>query len=174
MIEMKNSGVQKSDSGKTEEQAKALAVDFDTLRAMSQEDIVRFEKEQKSRRRMQEMRHQTTAEQAEKNEKLNKLFVASILPILLVIAALSIYFSATKVEIKEAYPLFVETVPYDANIQIVNIEPKYEMGILLKPDSYLIRISKKGYMTQEFWIKMGNDTMVVKRELKAVKKRKVY
>jgi len=48
------------------------------------------------------------------------------------------------------------------------------MGIELKPDNYQIRISKKGYQTQTFWIKMEHENMFIKRELKAIKKRKVY
>jgi len=61
-----------------------------------------------------------------------------------------------------------------AKIQILNIKPKYKMGIELKPDNYQIRISKKGYQTQTFWIKMEHENMFIKRELKAIKKRKVY
>ena len=87
---------------------------------------------------------------------------------------MSYYFSATKVEVKETYPLFIETVPYDARIQIMNIMPKYQMGIELKPGDYDIRISKKGYETQRFMIKMKYENVIIKRELQKIKKRKVY
>ena len=87
---------------------------------------------------------------------------------------MSYYFSATEVKIKETYPLFIETVPYDAKIQIMNVIEKYEMGIELKPGEYDIRISKKGYTTQRFMIKMEHENIIIKRELVKIKKRKVY
>ncbi len=159
---------------KEEERTKELSVDFDALKEIEQAQAARFQGEKLARLRMKEENEQAIEEKEEKKRLLNKIFMASVLPIVLLLAAMGYYFSATKVEIKEAYPLFIETVPYDAKIQIMNIIPKYTMGIELKPGDYDIRISKKGYKTQRFTVKMEHETIVIKRELKKIKKRKVY
>ena len=159
---------------KQEERVKELNIDFDTLKEIEQEQVASFQDEKKAQRRKSEEVKQQSDEQDEKKQLLNKLFIASILPIVLLIGAMSYYFSATKVEVKETYPLFIETVPYDARIQIMNIIDKYKMGIELKPGEYDIRISKKGYTTQRFKIKMEHKNIIMKRELVKIKKRKVY
>ncbi|WP_345976410.1 reverse transcriptase family protein [Sulfurimonas sp. HSL3-7] len=153
---------------------KELKIDLDALKEIEQQESAHFQAEKKARRRRQEEQRQANEEKEEKKQRLNKLFLASILPLLILLGAMSYYFSATKIEIKEAYPLFIETVPFDAKIQIMNIKPAYKPGILLKPENYDIRISKKGYETQRFWIKMEHENKIVKRELKKVKVRKVY
>ncbi|MGB6018309.1 MAG: reverse transcriptase domain-containing protein, partial [Sulfurimonadaceae bacterium] len=157
-----------------DEHPKELHIDFDALKEIEQEDVASFQGEQKVRRRIKEETQHASEEKEEKKRSLIKLFLASILPIVLLIGVMSYYFSATEVEIKEAYPLFIETVPYDAKIQIMNITPKYEMGIELKPGDYDIRISKNGYEAQRFMIKMEHENIIIKRELKKIKKRKVY
>ncbi|MDA3945895.1 MAG: reverse transcriptase family protein [Helicobacteraceae bacterium] len=153
---------------------KELNVDFDALKEIEQAQAAQFQDNKLERRRIKDETQQATEEKAEKKRSLSKIFIASALPILLLIAAMGYYFSATKVKIKEAYPLFIETVPYDAKIQIMNIVPKYTIGIALKPGDYDIRISKKGYKTQRLMIKMEHEAIVIKRELKKIKKRKVY
>lgn len=161
----------------TEEEVKKvkeLVVDFDALKEIEQERAESFQKERIERRNINEERRYANEEQEKKKKSLNKLFIASILPILLLVGAMSYYFSATEVEIKNAYPLIIETVPYDAKIQIMNIIPKYTVGIELKPGDYDIRISKKGYETQRFTVKMEHKNIILKRELKKIKKRKVY
>ena len=160
--------------GKQEERVKELNIDFDTLKEIEQEQVASFQDEKKAQRLKSEEIKEQSDKQEEKKQLLNKLFVASILPIVLIIGAMSYYFSATKVEVKETYPLFIETVPYDARIQIMNIIDKYKMGIELKPGEYDIRISKKGYTTQRFKIKMEHKNIIMKRELIKIKKRKVY
>ena len=179
---------EKSSQGKTESKAsqadnrvtddgtkaKEIVVDFDALKEISQEHVESYQKESMARRNIKEETRQAKAEQDEKKRAFSKLLLAGILPVLLLIGAISYYFSATRIEVKETYQLYIETVPYGAKIQILNIKPKYEMGIELKPENYQIRISKKGYETQTFWIKMEHENMFIKRELKAIKKRKVY
>ncbi|GIT99707.1 hypothetical protein TSL6_02140 [Sulfurovum sp. TSL6] len=48
----------------------------------------------------------------------------------------------------DKYPLTIETFPSDARVQIMNIKPKYYDGIRLVKGEYKIRVSKKGYTTQ--------------------------
>ncbi len=159
---------------KKEERKKELNIDFDTLKEVEQEQVTSFQEEKKAQRRHKEETQQFNTEQEEKKKSLNKVFLASILPIVLLIGAMSYYFSATKADVKESYPLIIETEPYDARIQIMNIIKKYEMGIELKPGEYDIRISKKGYTSQRFMIQMEHENIIIKRELKKIKKRKVY
>lgn len=54
-----------------------------------------------------------------------------------------------KKEAVEMYPLTINTIPSDAKVQIMNINPKYYDGIMLKKGIYNIRVSKYGYETQE-------------------------
>jgi hypothetical protein len=157
-----------------ETKAKELVVDFDALKEIAQEHVENYQKESMARRNIKEETRQANAAQVEKKRALSKRLLAGILPLLLLIGAVSYYYSATKIEVKSTYQLFIETVPYGAKIQILNIKPKYEMGIELKPDNYQIRISKNGYETQTFWIKMEQENVYIKRELKKIRKRKVY
>ncbi len=163
-----------SQKEKVQEQKKELNIDFETLKEVEQEQVASFQEEKTARRRKKEELRQSNDEKEEKKKSLNKIFTASIVPIVLLIGAMSYYFSATKVEIRESYPLIIETVPYDARIQIMNIIPKYEMGIELKPGEYDIRISKKGYTSQRFMIQMEHENIIIKRELVKIKQRKVY
>lgn len=153
---------------------KELVVDFDTLKEIEQEEVASFQTEKMARRRKKEEIQQKDEEKEEKKRSLNKIFMASLAPIVLLIAAMSYYFANTEVEIKPTYPLFVNVTPYDARIQILNIKPKYRMGIELKPGKYDILITKKGYKRQRFWITMAHEPVVVERELQKIKKRKVY
>ena len=163
-----------SQQATADERTQELHIDFDALKEIEQADVTSFQNEKKVQRRIREETQQANEEKEEKRQLHNKLFMASILPIVLLIGAMSYYFSATEVKIKETYPLFIETVPYDAKIQIMNVIEKYEMGIELKPGEYDIRISKKGYTTQRFKIKMEHENIIIKRELVKIKKRNVY
>jgi len=156
------------------EEAKELVVDFDALKEIAQEHVESYQKESMARRNVKEETRQAKEEQDEKKRVFGKRLLAGILPLLLLVGAVSYYYSATRIEVKSTYQLFIETVPYGAKIQILNIKPKYEMGIALKPENYQIRISKKGYETQTFWIKMEQENVYIKRELKQIRKRKVY
>ncbi len=48
--------------------------------------------------------------------------------------------------------LFVDTIPANANIRILNIQPKYYKGIELDPGKYHIEVSAKRYKTKKLWI----------------------
>ena len=157
-----------------EPKSKELAVDFETLKESELELVEQFQKERLQRRHIKEEKAQVQEEQEEKKRSMNKVFMWSILPIIAIFMAMSYYFSNTEVEIKPTYPLFVKVTPYDARIRILNIKPKYTMGIELKPGKYDILITKRGYKKQRFWITMEHQPVVVERELIKVKKRKVY
>ena len=48
--------------------------------------------------------------------------------------------------------LYVETTPKDARIRILNIRPKFQQGIILRPGRYHIEVSANGYKTNKQWI----------------------
>jgi formylglycine-generating enzyme required for sulfatase activity len=56
---------------------------------------------------------------------------------------------------KNTGQLFVHPRPEDAEVRIMNILPPYHPGIDLKPNNYRINVSKKGYLTQEKWVKIS-------------------
>jgi len=56
------------------------------------------------------------------------------------------------------YSLTIQTIPYNAKVQIMNIKPKYHDGILLKKGRYDIRVSKRGYKTFRQWITINQDS----------------
>ena len=153
---------------------KELVVDFDTLKESEQVNVEQFQKERLERRHLKEEKALFQEEQEEKKRSLNKIFMWSILPIVLLVMVMSYYFGNTEVEVKATYPLIVTPTPYDARIQILNIKPKYAMGIGLKPGKYDIRISKRGYKSQRFWITMEHKPVLIERKLQKIKKRKVY
>ena len=47
--------------------------------------------------------------------------------------------------------LFVNTVPANARIRILNIKPKFRQGIELEPGKYLIEVTKTGYQAVTRW-----------------------
>lgn len=55
--------------------------------------------------------------------------------------------------------LFVETLPSNAKIRILNIVPKYSPGILLEAGSYNIEVTASGYQTSSKWysLESGED-----------------
>jgi formylglycine-generating enzyme required for sulfatase activity len=44
--------------------------------------------------------------------------------------------------------LFVETVPENSQVRILNIEPKFSQGMELEPGSYHVEVAAKGYETE--------------------------
>jgi hypothetical protein len=48
--------------------------------------------------------------------------------------------------------LFVETVPKDATVRILNIRPKFYQGMELEAGSYHVEVEAKGYLNKEQWI----------------------
>ena len=153
--------------------SKVQAVDFETLKEIEQEEASSFEEVKKQHRREKEQIKFKIEQEEQQKKALNRIFLASIAPIILLILAMSYYYANTELEIKPAYPLFVNVTPYDANIDIIDYSP-YTMGIKLKPGIYEIQIDKKGYVPQQFTITMKHNPVVVSRELKRVYKRKVY
>jgi len=153
---------------------KELVVDFETLKETEQENVQKFQEERLARRHIKEEKVMAQEEKAEGKRAHDKIFMWSMLPIIALILMMSYYFANTEVEIKASYPLIVTPTPYDSRIQILNIKPKYVMGIELKPGKYDIRISKRGYKSQRFWITMKHKPVLIERELQKIKKRKVY
>ena len=47
----------------------------------------------------------------------------------------------------DKYSLTVNTIPKDSTVKIMNIVPKYENGIRLQPDQYIIKVEHLGYST---------------------------
>jgi len=51
--------------------------------------------------------------------------------------------------------LYVHTEPKGARVRILNINPKFFQGIVLKPGRYHIEVSSDGYKTEKTWIRIG-------------------
>ncbi len=47
-----------------------------------------------------------------------------------------------------------------ARVRIMNVKPKYHDNIYLKPDNYLIEVSKTGYEKQYKWIELKHNSVV--------------
>jgi formylglycine-generating enzyme required for sulfatase activity len=54
--------------------------------------------------------------------------------------------------IQKVARLFVETVPEEAAVRILNIKPKFSQGIELEPGSYHVEVAAEGYETERRWI----------------------
>jgi formylglycine-generating enzyme required for sulfatase activity len=48
--------------------------------------------------------------------------------------------------------LFVETVPKDAKVRVLNIEPVFQQGMALAPGRCHVEISAEGYGTKKLWV----------------------
>ena len=51
--------------------------------------------------------------------------------------------------------LFVETNPEGARVRILNIRPRFNQGIELKPGKYHVEVSAAGYATKKKWVDLG-------------------
>jgi hypothetical protein len=72
------------------------------------------------------------------------------------------------------FSLTVKTVPYDSTVKIMNIGPKYEPGIGLKPGKYDILVQRSGYKKWHKWINLDSDTTLnVELQKKSEKPKKV-
>ncbi|ETR74705.1 MAG: Polysaccharide deacetylase domain containing protein [Candidatus Magnetoglobus multicellularis str. Araruama] len=56
--------------------------------------------------------------------------------------------------------LYIETVPQNARIRILNIVPPYRKGMMLSPGNYKIEVSKPGYQTKIQWITIANQDRI--------------
>ena len=58
----------------------------------------------------------------------------------------------------EKFSLFIQKVPSNSKVRILNIKPKYYDGIKLKQGKYHIEVSQKGYKTINKWIFLKKNT----------------
>ena len=56
---------------------------------------------------------------------------------------------------RESGNLFVDTVPSNATIRILNIKPKFYQGIELDPGKYHVEVSASGYKTKKKWVELS-------------------
>jgi len=59
------------------------------------------------------------------------------------------------------YRLTVNAIPAHSHIRIMNIKPKYQPGIALKPDRYDISVTSPGYFSKRMWVKLKDADLVV-------------
>ncbi|MBF0453992.1 MAG: serine/threonine protein kinase [Magnetococcales bacterium] len=64
------------------------------------------------------------------------------------------------------FSLTIRTIPADAEIKILNIQPPYQPGIKLPPENYHLEVSRAGYETKRKWIKIKNRDRVLEIQLK--------
>jgi HSP20 family molecular chaperone IbpA len=69
----------------------------------------------------------------------------------------------------ERYALIVNVSPSDARVRIMNIDPKYHDGILLKPGEYHLRVEKSGFETWDSWITVEKQDQSITVSLRKVK-----
>jgi hypothetical protein len=72
--------------------------------------------------------------------------------------------------LKDSYSLTVDA-PKGARVRILNIKPKYHDAIILKPENYLIEVTKDGYEKYKKWIKLDSDRLL---HVKILKKKNSY
>ena len=58
---------------------------------------------------------------------------------------------------KSEYSLMINVIPATSKIKIMNIAPKYNYGILLKPGKYDIYITNSGYYEYRKWIEIKDS-----------------
>ncbi len=61
---------------------------------------------------------------------------------------------------KQTARLSIKTSPDKASIRILNIAPKYQPGMVLKPGRYHIEVSQKGYQRHTEWLELKNEDTV--------------
>jgi len=72
------------------------------------------------------------------------------------------------------YTLEVKTIPPHANIRIMDITPKYYPDIKIRPGQHRLRISKPGYITEDYFFEMPSyntlHTITLEKDNKALVK----
>lgn len=53
--------------------------------------------------------------------------------------------------------LYIETLPENSRIRILNIRPKFYQGIKLKPNKYHVEVSAVGYVTEKKWVTISSS-----------------
>jgi len=65
--------------------------------------------------------------------------------------------------------VYVETVPENARVRVLNIEQKFSQGMKLEPGSYHVEVAKDAYKTQRRWIELGlGEEKRIKFELEKI------
>ena len=72
------------------------------------------------------------------------------------------------------HSLTIKTTPGNARIRILNIGPRYQDGLKLKPDRYDIEVSKEGYKRHREWIELESRDMVHLVDLDKIEKKTSY
>ena len=72
------------------------------------------------------------------------------------------------------HSLTIKTTPGNARIRILNIGPRYQDGIKLKPDRYDIEVSKEGYKRHREWIELESRDMVHLVDLEKIETKPSY
>ncbi len=57
------------------------------------------------------------------------------------------------------YRILIDTQPANCTIRILRIKEKYKPQMRLKPSSYQIVVSKKGYKTKKSWIEVNENSL---------------
>ena len=74
----------------------------------------------------------------------------------------------------EKVSLSIKTSPDNARIRILNIGPKYQQGIQLKPGRYHIEVSQSGYKRHTEWIELKNEDTIHSVVLKEKQQAETY
>ena len=53
--------------------------------------------------------------------------------------------------------LYIETLPENSRIRILNIRPKFYQGIKLKPNKYHVEVSAVDYVTEKKWVTISSS-----------------
>ena len=65
----------------------------------------------------------------------------------------------------KTHKLFIDITPLDAEIKIMDIKKEFYQGIPLRTQSYYVKIVKKGFKTQEFWINVNAQDLHIQKSL---------
>ncbi len=81
----------------------------------------------------------------------------------------NVYCFAECVDTKtQRYPLYIKTRPADAIVRILNIGPKYQPGMLLKPGKYEVEVTKSGYPRHVSFFELTVENRVYYVELELI------
>jgi formylglycine-generating enzyme required for sulfatase activity len=76
----------------------------------------------------------------------------------------------TPIKETQSGKIFVEAIPDNAAVKILNIKPKFYQGMELEAGSYEVEVASEGYETQRQWIKLeAGDEKRFKFELAKIK-----
>ncbi len=65
----------------------------------------------------------------------------------------------------KTHRLFVNTLPVDATIKIINIKKEFSQGIKLRTGRYYLKIIKEGFKTEEFWVNINSEDLHIEKSL---------